>query len=201
VEELKMKRLSALVLLCVFVVLLTACGGSAASPDSSGELVIDLSEFAFDPDNIEIEAGQKVTFILNNSGEKEHEFMIGREVRIVDDVPDGFEHDFFEGLDVHHSGGGMIMGLEMDEMAMDEEMAMEEGGETDEMAMEEGDEHEDDEMAHHGFMVMLPEGSDDGSISFTVTADKVGEWEIACFEDDGQHYEDGMKGKLVVTES
>jgi hypothetical protein len=28
----------------------------------------------------------------------------------------------------------------------------------------------------------------------------VGEWEIACFEDDGTHYEDGMRGTLVVVE-
>lgn len=196
-----MKRLIMLVLVSGFALILVACGGSAATSDSGGELTIDLSEFEFNPDNIELQVGQKATFILNNAGEKEHEFMVGRDVMLVDSVPDGFEVDFFEGLEVHHSGGGMIMGLEMEEMEMEEEMTMDEESEMEEeMAMDEGDEHDDDEMEHHGFMVMMPEGSEEGSISFTVTADKVGEWEIACFEDDGQHYDDGMKGKLVVTE-
>ena len=36
------------------------------------------------------------------------------------------------------------------------------------------------------------------TLTFTVTEDMVGEWEIGCFEEDGLHYDDGMKGKLVI---
>jgi hypothetical protein len=47
-------------------------------------------------------------------------------------------------------------------------------------------------------MVMLEPSPEATVIEFTVTADKVGSWEIGCFEDDGDHWNDGMKGKLVV---
>ena len=82
-----------------------------------------------------------------------------------------------------------------------EKVAMEagkmEGGEK--MAM--GD-HKDGEMhmdEHHGFMVAQEPSSEPTIIEFTVPEGKVGTWEIACFEDDGDHYNDGMKATLVVT--
>ena len=103
----------------------------------------------------------------------------------------GFEHDFFKGLEVVKiSGPGMIMGAGM-EMEMDKDaMAMDK--EKGAMAMEE-DAHDE-----HGYMVMLEPSPEATVIEFTVTADKVGSWEIGCFEDDGDHWNDGMKGKLVV---
>ncbi len=93
----------------------------------------------------------------------------------------------------------------MSGMEMGEEMAMEEG---EEMAMEEEGEHMEEEgehteegehMDHMGWMVMSDAGSGATIIEFTVPADREGEWEMGCFEDDGAHYDDGMKGKLVVT--
>ncbi len=56
----------------------------------------------------------------------------------------------------------------------------------------------DEHMDHTGFMVMSNTGSGVSFIEFTVPADRVGEWEMGCFEDDGAHYDDGMKGTLVV---
>lgn len=35
-------------------------------------------------------------------------------------------------------------------------------------------------------------------IEFTVPEDRVGEWEMGCFEDKGTHYDDGMRGKVIV---
>lgn len=156
--------------------LLTACGGGgssgAAQPDSSGNLTIEMTESKYTPDNIELKVGQKVTFTLVNKGEKDHELMIGRNVMMMEGVPNGFEHDFFEGMEPMVMKGG---------------------------AMAEGMEHSDEEgMGHSGFMVDVPQGSDQATVTFTVTEDMVGEWEMGCFEDDGQHYDDGMKGKLVV---
>jgi uncharacterized cupredoxin-like copper-binding protein len=54
----------------------------------------------------------------------------------------------------------------------------------------------EDEMAH-GFMVMREPG-EEATITFTVTADQVGEWEMACFEDKGSHYDAGMTGTITV---
>lgn len=56
-----------------------------------------------------------------------------------------------------------------------------------------------EDMDHAGFVVVLPNGSQDATITFTVTEDMLGEWEMGCFTDDGQHYEGGMKGTLVVS--
>ena len=91
------KRLT--ILLGMLALVVGACGGGAATPADSGELVIDLTEFEFNPDNIELKVGQQVTFVLSNEGEKEHEFMIGRDVNTDPGYPNGFEHDFFETTD------------------------------------------------------------------------------------------------------
>ena len=59
-------------------------------------------------------------------------------------------------------------------------------------------EPEQDEEMHEGFIVVLPiDGT--GTIKFTVTEDMVGEWEMGCFEQDGVHYDVGMKGIVTVT--
>lgn len=64
------------------------------------------------------------------------------------------------------------------------------------------------EEGHHGAMVMLepgdPVAGEPGQVSiieFTVPAEKVGVWEIGCFQEAGQHYEDGMRGTLIVEEA
>jgi hypothetical protein len=126
-----------------------------------------------------------------------------------DGAANGFETDFFEGIEddvsVDLGEGAMLMidgemvsmDMEMDEdmdMEMDEDMDMgEEGmdmGEEADMSMGEEAEH-DEGMEHMGWMVM--NNVDSGT---TV----VGEWEMGCFEDDGAHYDDGMKGTLTVVE-
>ena len=77
----------------------------------------------------------------------------------------------------------------------------------------EGDEEGEMQMdEHHGFKVVQEASEtrisagrvfrfdEPAIIEFTVPDDKVGTWEIACFEDDGDHYDEGHKAKLVVTE-
>jgi uncharacterized cupredoxin-like copper-binding protein len=54
------------------------------------------------------------------------------------------------------------------------------------------------EMAHDGFMVVLPVGAK-ATVTFTVTDDMVGTWEMGCFEQDGVHYDAGMKGPVTVS--
>lgn len=199
-----MKRLIILAAFSLAAIFMASCGPSGTTPDESGELqIIQIDEeggMRFEPDNVVLTAGQPVRIVLENTGEKDHEFMVGRNVVMTDDgAPNGFEIDFFEGIEdlveVQLGEGAMLMidgetvsmgGMDMAEaeetdMAEGEEMAMEEEGE------------------HMGFMIMNDAGSGATIIEFTVPEDRVGEWEMGCFEDDGSHYDDGMKGKLVVT--
>jgi plastocyanin len=139
-----------------------------------------MSEYAFSPDQIELQVGQEVTFTIVNVGALEHEIMFGREVMMTDGRPAGYRMDMFESAHV------------------EPEVMMETG-------MEMGDEHQDEEddhgeEEHAGFMVYLPAGDDQATMTFTVTEEMVGEWEIGCFELEGVHYDAGMIGTLVVTQ-
>lgn len=159
-------------LLCLAALFLTACGG-AATPEPVN-LTIELSEYAFSPDRIELQVGQEVTFTIVNVGALEHEIMFGRDVMMSDDRPSGYRMDMFASAQV------------------EPQVIMETG-------MDMGDEHTDEEDEHAGFMVFLPAGDDQATMTFTVTDSMVGEWEIGCFELDGVHYDAGMIGTLVVT--
>jgi uncharacterized cupredoxin-like copper-binding protein len=64
-------------------------------------------------------------------------------------------------------------------------------------AVQQAEAPEPEEEEYAGFMVILPPGGT-ASMSFPVTEAMVGEWEIGCFEQDGVHYDAGMKGALVV---
>lgn len=193
--------------------LAAACGPSGAKPDDSGEItIIQIDEeggMRFEPSDVVFTAGQRVRIILENQGEKDHEFMIGRNVmRTEDGAPNGFEVDFFAGIEdlvtVTLGEGAMLMidgeTISMGGMGM-EEGSMDEGMDEGEMDMEHQDEHADEHgMDHMGWMVMDSAGSERTIIEFTVPESRVGEWEMGCFEDDGTHYEDGMRGTLTVVE-
>ena len=56
---------------------------------------------------------------------------------------------------------------------------------------------EEDAMGHGNFMVILPVGAV-ATMTFTVTMEMVGEWEMGCFEQDGVHFDAGMKGPVSV---
>lgn len=171
-----MRRVWILFTVSFAALLLSACGG-AATPEPL-VMTIEMSEYAFSPEQIEVQVGQDVTLNLVNVGELEHEIMFGRDVMQVDGRPAGYMVDMFEMADVEPM------------------VEMQEG-------MEMGDEHEEDEAEHDeddhaGFMVFLPAGNDTATLSFTVTEDMVGEWEIGCFELEGVHYDAGMRGTLIV---
>lgn len=46
-------------------------------------------------------------------------------------------------------------------------------------------------------MVMVQTGQE-ARITFTIPTDRVGEWTIACFQEDGGHFADGMRATLLV---
>lgn len=183
-----MKRSIFLVFMLVVVsVLLVACGSQEPEPVT---YQVDMSEFAFSPNTLEAKVGQEVTIELTNSGLLEHELMFGREVMMMDNRPSGFAHDMFEDAGV-------------EPMVAMSAMEMQEDEHTDEAEHQEGDEHSESEAGHEheGFMVVLPaEAKEVTTITFTVTEDMVGEWEMGCFLQEGVHYDAGMKGKFIVTQ-
>ncbi len=161
-----MKRLITLFSVGILAILtLSACATQKAEPVS---ISIDMSEYAYNPETIQIQVGQEVTFEMSNNGVLVHELMIGNQVKMVDNRPSGYQQDFFEaaGVEPRVTGG-----------------EVEEGGHG----------------HHEGFMVTLPESGGEASMTFVVTEEMVGEWEMGCFEQEGVHYTAGMKGKLVVT--
>ncbi len=160
-----MKRISILSLLILSALMLAAC---TSSPPPV-EFTIEMTEFAFTPNLLEVQVGQEVIIHLTNTGALVHEFMVGRNIMLEGAAPSTFEHNMFESQGPVMSGGS--------------------------------DEHDMGGMggADHGFMVSIPQGGEEMTMSFTVTADMVGEWEIGCFADGGSHYIQGMTGKMIVT--
>ena len=171
-----MKRLIIIILLGLTALLLTACSAEQpVTPDADGNITITMTDFRFTPDNIQLKVGQEVTITLINQGDKDHELMAGRMLDVDGGETVGFQEDMFAGMEPMVMMGGMPM----------EEM--------------EGMEMGDDEPHANAFMVLVPESGESASISFTVTEDMVGEWEIACFQGNGSHYDDGMRGKIAIT--
>ena len=193
-----MRKIVWITLLVAVPLILAAC--SSQAPPDPLEMTINMTEYAFEPADLEFQVGQEVTLHLTNSGALEHEIMFGREVMMTDGMPNGYMIDMFESagvepvVSVEESGEIGMEGeehTEGDEHAEDEEHT--EGDEH-----KEEDEHMEDEHAHSGFMVQVPVTHDIYTMSFTVTEDMVGEWEIGCFLLDGVHYNSGMVGTLTV---
>lgn len=90
----------------VLVLVLAACSGAATTPSpaaspttsdaasaaapasaaaASTAVTITLVEYAFEPDNLTVPAGE-ITFILNNEGSEQHEFEIFLGDQVVDEV-------------------------------------------------------------------------------------------------------------------
>ncbi len=229
-----MVRSTAAMILTVSM-LAAACGSggdggqaSGAGGDPDAHIRVNMTEYGFGSDVIEVRAGQTVEFLLKNSGDLDHEFMIGREVTVaMDGMATGFEHDFFEGLMpiVDPPEAGMVMeSMEMDmdgdSMDMDDgSMDMDMDGDSMEMDMDDGSmdmdmdggsmdmDGDDGSMdmdtdghddGHHGFMVTLAPGGT-ASVTVTIPDDAVGDWEIGCFRDKGTHWSSGMHATLRIT--
>jgi uncharacterized cupredoxin-like copper-binding protein len=123
---------------------------------------------------MEVKVGQVVTIELSNSGTLTHSLMIGREVLSKGDLPNGYQQDLFISTGVKPT---IVGGKTLDESSSNEQMDQ-----------------------NNGIMVVLDPGDEKATITFTVTEEMVGEWEIGCFEDDGAHYLAGMKGRFIVDE-
>lgn len=95
-----MRRLLALSLITVLALAAAACGGgdedNAAPPEDAIE--IEMVDNAYEPDAVEVAAGEEVTFVFENSGGAIHEAYVGDEAAQE-------EHS-----EVMASGGGMDHG-------------------------------------------------------------------------------------------
>ena len=91
--------------LAAFVLFLVACAGGQPGSSTKPEPVkytVEMTEFAFQPAELQAKVGQEVTIELANKGALEHEFMVGRDVKITNSRPDGYEHDLFAEAQKHN---------------------------------------------------------------------------------------------------
>lgn len=181
------KRLSLIALLQTCVLVLSIATSSQAK---SNIVRITIGDMYFKPDTIQLKVGQDVEIKLVNQGKLEHEFMVGRAVKMEEDeyetheeIPEAVnvKHEHHEGL--HEANAGMSRGFETDFFEGIEVVIRTENG------------AEFMNVPGHGTMVKLkPEGK--AILSFKVPTDHKGEWEMACFVDG--HYEAGMKGLITI---
>src|SRR3990172_411323 len=88
----KMKRRIFFPLLIAFGLFFVACSRKPPEPVS---FTIEMSEYAFEPDTIEVKVGQEVTLELVNMGQLPHELMFGRQVMMMENRPNGYQVDMF----------------------------------------------------------------------------------------------------------
>ena len=137
--------------LFIFGAALAAC--SQQTPEAVS-YTLDLTEYAISPNTIEARVGQQVSIKFINKGALEHEVMFGRDVMKMNNRPNGYQSDMFE-------------------MAHTEPQVVQ-----DEMPGMQGSMGGPD---HTGFMLVLPKTGDEATITFIVTEEMQGEWEIGCF--------------------
>jgi plastocyanin len=218
-------RLKLAAVAVVVGVVAAACSSiGAVEPNESGEVIFTLTDNTISPAVVRVKPGQTVRFVIENAGAHVHEFMIGRdpirgENYLTERVWTPWGEDFFEGVDVMVSGDGMAMGFSgMGGMDMGDDA----GGDMTSTTMDmtsttmdmtsttmdmetDGAQEEEGHAEDEGGMVLLepgtPGSSEAGQFSimeFTVPDDATGTWEIGCFQEAGQHYEDGMRATLIV---
>ncbi len=81
-----------LIVLGALAIVLAACGGNEDGPGgASAELTVELTEFAFDPAEVSVPAGEEITVTVNNVGSVEHNWIVlARGTRIAEEseIPD-----------------------------------------------------------------------------------------------------------------
>lgn len=137
---------------------------------ATGDVGISSTDFAFKPNALRWKVGQQLRITLANEGQKDHEWVVGKTVMSMPGMAKTFNDQFFAGVDVTFERDG--------KPADPSTVWMKEMG--------------PDERS-----VALPAGTSPVTVIFIVP-NKPGEWEMGCFEDDGAHYDDGMKGKVTV---
>lgn len=165
------------------------------TPPAGPGTTIVMSDYAFSPDRLTWRVGERVTLsVVNRSQAKPprpHELMFGR-YPMKEEGPfgplqgDGFDEPLLGGVAIELQGGGgltMLMTPGSQLSGVDPSSLLAPGG----MAME---------MDMDQFMAVFPP---DATLTFSfVVPDRPGEWEFGCFAQDGQHYLNGMRGRVTV---
>ncbi len=154
----------------IALILAAAVLGSSCGSPATGDVTVSATDFKFAPNTLRWKVGEELRITLANDGEKDHEWVVGRDVMSMPGMAETFGSQFFEGVDVR---------FEQDGQAVDPMMVWMTGMGPNERA------------------VNLPAGVRPTTMIFTVP-NKPGEWQMACFADNGTHYEDGMRGKVTV---
>ena len=122
-------------LLVTIPMVLAAC--SSQAPPEPLDMTINMTEYAFEPADLEFQVGQEVTLHLTNSGALEHEIMFGREVMMTDGMPNGYMIDMFESAGVEP----VVSVEESGEIGMEGEEHTEGDEHAEDEEHTEGDEH------------------------------------------------------------
>ena len=157
------------------------CGSDPVKPEVDpklriGILKIDMSDFKFNPDRIDLNSGTRVRIVLSNSSSaNNHGFSVGYGVTKQDGSLTGFKNDLFEDVEVIVTGPAKSVRPGTTVLTRD--------GGLDESS--------------GSFMIVKSPGTQPTVIEFTVP-EKLGEYELASFENGGKDYQDGMKGLIKV---
>ena len=168
-----MRRYIVLVVSVVLVALVLAACNRGGGGQASDTWHIKLKEYEFVPNTIRVKAGHTVKITLENVGKKDHEFIVGNNVDTSSGHPDGFLNPF---LSENEFNG----------------IKAEQGGKS----VPPSNLIEEEDIAKGG-IAAIDAGSPAVTVQFVVP-NKPGEWQIGCFKDNGDHWDEGMRGKLIV---
>lgn len=156
----------------------------------------------FEPSEIVLYVGQVVTLSITNTDTVSHDIIFGRDVKIRDGKPAGFDIDFlvndvfgFDMLSAHSAF--VFWGYEYDT----------EEGSIQDLYLEDQVYQpilEGHPLDYHGHVTVFPPAGWVGTVipgwdvNFVVVEEMVGEWEFACFADFGQHYLNGERGRILI---
>jgi hypothetical protein len=155
----------------ILFVCLSACS-LAPTPEPVSHK-ITIAEHAISPDRIDIKVGQQVTFIFENKSQVDHELRFGQQVVINGNHPAGYEVDFFV-----NAGEEPKLSPGRENLAGAQPVDRTDSG---------------------AYVINLTPAKPTAALTFFVTDEMVGEWEIGCFAQEGTHYIEDTAAKLVVT--
>jgi uncharacterized cupredoxin-like copper-binding protein len=75
------RRLPIVATVAAALLVLTGCGDDDSASDTGGDetrtVEIDMADIAFEPDTLEVTAGERVRFVFTNTGEIAHDAFVG----------------------------------------------------------------------------------------------------------------------------
>lgn len=175
--------------------------GNAGAKDQT-HFVIDMTDYQFTPSTMTWHVGDTVTLTVRNASKQgvTHEFMIGRNPNEEDlgfgkTITDGFETDFFKNMDVTLVSGSRILMVQpgtahLSGIDPKKVLASYPPG-----LVQQGDQFQ---------IVFAPEirGNNPepgGTLTFQLKVpDEPGKWEMACYQGNGQHIKNGMRGTINI---